>query len=108
MLPRIVAGAALLLAAVALAGPAEAADTGFSVTCANGRNFHVRSRAVSDEGDLVTGYLVVRRHTIPIRLIPMGEGYRYAAAGLWLDGHGSEAVLDWGTRHALPCTLQRD
>jgi hypothetical protein len=94
---------------VAQAGTASATDRhGFSLACADGRSFQIRPSAVSDEGDLVTGYLIVRRHrAVPIRLIPMGEGYRYAGPGLWLDGVGGDAVLDWGTRRSVPCALQR-
>jgi hypothetical protein len=81
---------------------------GIWLACDNGRNYPVRPVAVSDEGDLVTGYIVVGRHrNVHIRLIPMGEGYRYAGLGIWFDGLGGDAVLNWGRPGAVPCTVQQ-
>jgi hypothetical protein len=38
----------------------------------------------------------------------MGAGYRYAGAGVWFDGERGEAVLNWGTEHATPCTVMQE
>ena len=96
-----IAIAMLLDVAPAAAGP------GFHLTCANGKRFYIRPSAVSDEGDLVTGYLMTRRHRgLAIRLVPMGQGYRYEGRGLWLDGADGQAVLNWGTIRATPCTVE--
>lgn len=82
---------------------------GFWLSCENGRNYPVRTGAVSEDGDLVTGYLVTGRgHGIHIRLIPMGDGYRYAGRGIWFDGLRRDAVLNWGTPRAVNCTVTHD
>jgi hypothetical protein len=112
LLKRFVRAALPIAGALAFAAHLNeahaAAGQGFSLTCANGKSFQIRPLAVSDEGDLVTGYLMVRRHRgIAIRLVPMGQGYRYAGRGLWFDGVEGHAVLNWGTRSATPCTVER-
>jgi len=86
----------------AAAGPA------FALSCENGRTYPIHARAVSDAGDLVTGYIITGRgHRHHIRLMPMGVGYRYAAPGLWLDGWRGEAELNVGKRHAMACSVVR-
>jgi hypothetical protein len=78
------------------------------LACENGRNYSIQAKAVSDEGDLVTGYIHLRRHrSVPIRLIPMGEGYRYAGRAIWLDGVAGNAILNWGTRRAVACSVHQ-
>ena len=104
----LAAGAALFAAP----GPATAADhhgASLLLACENGRNYPVHPAAVSDEGDLVSGYIVVGpRRAIPIRLIPMGEGYRYAGRGIWFDGVDGDAELDWrAPGAAVPCKLEQ-
>jgi hypothetical protein len=103
------AGAAALFATL---GPAAAAtDHGVRLVlaCENGRNYPIHPAAVSDEGDLVSGYIVVGPHrAIPIRLVPMGEGYRYAGRGIWFDGVDGDAELDWrAPGAAVPCKLDQ-
>jgi hypothetical protein len=78
---------------------------GFVLACENGRNYPIRPRAISIEGDLVTGYLETGRGAVHIRLIPMGDGYRYAGRGIWFDGLRENAVLNWGTARAVNCTV---
>jgi hypothetical protein len=41
----------------------------------------------------------------PIRLMPVGFGYRYAAPGLWLDGWGSDADLHFGKHQPIACVV---
>jgi hypothetical protein len=38
-------------------------------------------------------------------LVPMGDGYRYAGRGVWLDGVGPVATLEFWKRPALSCTI---
>jgi hypothetical protein len=85
---------------------ASAWTADFSVTCENGRNYSLRTRAVSDEGDLVTGHLMLApRRSVHVRLIPMGVGYRYAGKGVWLDGIREAAVLNFSNSHQIACTV---
>jgi hypothetical protein len=80
------------------------------LACENGRNYPLQPRTVSRENDLVTGYLV-RTGTgraVHLRLMPMGNGYRYAGQGMWFDGVRGEAVLDWGSRDAVPCSVMQE
>jgi hypothetical protein len=112
----------LLAAAVAItcctAAGASAADLAITpggkllagaqlvLTCDNGRVYPIRARAVSDAGELVTGYIqTAPRKSHHFRLIPMGTGYRYAGLGFWFDGVRNEATLDIGT-HQAACTVQ--
>jgi len=106
--------ALLLTAAATLLAYSDGAQAGgrqnhrLWLACENGRNYPVRPKAISDEGDLVTGYIrVSRHHNVPIRLIPMGEGYRYAGRSIWFDGVAGDVVLNWGKRGAVPCSLQQ-
>jgi len=94
--------------APAAATRASAAPPAFMLSCENGRSYPIHARAVSDAGDLVTGYIVTGRgHAHHIRLMPMGVGYRYAAKGLWLDGWRGDAELNFGKRHAVACSVVR-
>jgi hypothetical protein len=111
---------ALALAAfiwpIAIAIPAfgasdpEVRDQKMWLACENGKNYPIRPIAVSREYDLVTGYLVNigRRHSVHLRLVPMGVGYRYAGPGIWFDGLRGEAVLNWGRSNAVPCTVEQE
>jgi hypothetical protein len=80
------------------------------LACQNGHDYPIRPIAVSREFDLVTGYLVTTPsgRGVHLRLVPMGAGYRYAGAGVWFDGERGEAVLNWGTEHATPCTVMQE
>jgi hypothetical protein len=78
----------------------------FVATCENGHSYPVRARAISDQGELVTGHLLTGRHGAAyIRLVPVGFGYRYAARGLWLDGWRSDADLHFGKHQPIACTV---
>lgn len=105
------------LSAVSIAGAAQAggypapayASGSIALSCENGRVYPLRVRAVSDFGEIVTGYLSTSpRHAVHVRLIPMGDGYRYAGRGIWFDGKRDIAVLYLGKHTAVNCTVLRD
>jgi hypothetical protein len=77
-----------------------------SLACSNGRTYGLSPRAVAIDGDLVTGYLRLSpRHSVHVRLIPMGDGYRYAGKGIWLDGIRGDATLHFGKRRSVDCSV---
>jgi hypothetical protein len=79
-----------------------------TISCANGSVYSLVPRTVSGTGDIVTARLVTgQRRGIPVRLVPMGEGYRYAGRGIWLDGIRSDAVLNFGPQRAVACGVAR-
>ena len=87
--------------------PGTIATAGEQLTleCDNGRTYPIRVRAVSDAGELVTGYIYTApRKAQHFRLVPMGTGYRYAGYGFWFDGIRGEAMLDIGS-HQASCTV---
>jgi hypothetical protein len=78
----------------------------YVLSCENGHHYQFCPRAISEEGDIVTGVLIVGRyHPIHMRLIPMGAGYRYAGRGVWLDGIENNAVLNFGNHHSVACSI---
>jgi hypothetical protein len=99
------AGAAVVLA---LVGPVTAHAADYVLSCENGRSYPIQARAVTVDGDLVTGYLYTGHHRgAHIRLVPMGAGYRYITRGAWVDGWRSDAELNTGRHHPLACTVSR-
>jgi hypothetical protein len=89
--------------------PVGPLDQRLALSCDNGRVYPFRVRAISDVGEIVTGYLRTSPHgAVHVRLIPMGDGYRYAGRGVWFDGKGELAVLYFGERYATNCTIVRD
>jgi len=95
---------------VSAAGPGPIAAQRMWLSCENGREYPLHPLAVSREGDLVTGYLLVtgRGRGVHVRLIPMGSGYRYAGPGVWFDGMRQQAVLNWGRPDEVPCTVMQE
>lgn len=88
------------------AGGKMVAGAQLILNCDNGRTYPIRARAVSDAGELVTGYIeTAPRRSHHFRLIPMGNGYRYAGLGFWFDGVRNEATLDIGS-HQAACTVE--
>jgi hypothetical protein len=92
--------------------PAEAARRGLPagashwLSCENGGNYPIRPLAVSYDGDIVTGYLGMRQNRgIHVRLIPMGDGYRYAGRGVWFDGARESVYLYFSKNRPIACTL---
>lgn len=79
-----------------------------ALSCENGRLYPLRIGAVSDEGEIVTGHLIVGRGAVHVRLVPMGDGYRYAGRGMWFDGKRDSAVLFFGKYHGISCTVVRE
>jgi len=114
-----IAGAAVAGFVAAAAGQSQAADmranirpgtvpagAALALNCDNGRVYPIRARAVSDIGELVTGYIsIAPRRSHHFRLVPMGNGYRYAGHGFWFDGIRGEASLYVESR-ATACTVQ--
>lgn len=95
-----------IASAASSAGAGEAGD--FVLACENGRSYPLRATAVSVDGDLVAGYLMLgNRRGAHVRLVPMGAGYRYAGLGFWIDGRRQDAVLHLGKHKALNCTVHR-
>lgn len=99
-----------VISGVAL-GPAPAARAGglpppFVLACENGRHYPLRPTAVSVAGDVVAGRLGLGQGGgAHVRLVPMGNGYRYIGRGFWVDGFRHEAVLHLGKHTALACTV---
>ena len=92
------------------AGPGPVAAQRMWLACENGRDYPLHPLAVSREGDLVTGYLLMTGHGrgVHMRLIPMGSGYRYAGRGVWFDGMRQQAVLNWGRPDEVPCKVMQE
>jgi hypothetical protein len=113
--------ASALFVVAGLASPASAADLGIPVpsgaavscnglalVCANGRTYPICPIAISVAGELVTGRLMTSAHSgTHIRLIPMGNGYRYAGRGVWFDGKYADAALHFGpSSGAIACNVE--
>ena len=112
--------AAVATFVVVAPGESQAADMGaqmrpgavpagvaLALNCDNGRVYPIRPRAVSDVGELVTGYIsTAPRRSHHFRLVPMGNGYRYAGHGFWFDGIRGEATLYVDSRETA-CTVQQ-
>ena len=104
-----------LLAAMAVAAATSRADAqgffpgaDFAISCENGTNYRLSSGPVAPPGDIVTAHLYLTpRHALPVRLIPMGIGYRYAGRGVWLDGIREHALLYLSKYHPLACIVSR-
>ena len=77
------------------------------LSCENGRKYPICPIAVSEEGELVTGHLVLGRgRGIHVRLAPMGVGYRYIGRGVWFDGLRGDAVLFLQKDVPMPCIVE--
>jgi hypothetical protein len=80
----------------------------FSISCDNGGNYLLESGPVAAPGEIVTARLYLRpRHGIPVRLFPMGDGYRYAGRGVWLDGIRERALLYLSKYQPTACIVGR-
>jgi hypothetical protein len=80
----------------------------FAIDCQNGAAYRLSSGPVTFPGDIVTARLHLSpRHALPVRLIPMGQGYRYAGRGVWLDGIRDHALLYRSKYHPVACTISR-
>ncbi|CCD90342.1 conserved protein of unknown function [Bradyrhizobium sp. ORS 285] len=109
----MISGAVTLSALGGFVGSAKAHDlmlpgAAFAISCDNGGSYVLRSRPVLAPGQIVTGELRLSpRHAIPVRLIPMGDGYRYAGRGVWLDGINDQALLYLHKYQPIPCVVSR-
>src|SRR6478609_2945446 len=80
----------------------------FSIDCQDGSVYKLTSGPVLVPGDIVTGHLHLSpRHATPVRLIPMGQGYRYAGRGVWLDGIRERALLYRSKYNPVACVVSR-
>jgi len=78
------------------------------LSCENGSKYPIHPIAVSSEGDLVTGQLVMgQRQGVHVRLIPSGAGYRYAGRGVWFDGWQENVYLFLSKYRPIACTVVR-
>jgi len=108
----LIASSALFALAFSIActaaTPARANCADFVLSCDNGRDYPFCPRAVSPEGDVVTGTLRLAPHSsVHMRLIPMGVGYRYAGRGIWFDGLQNEALLFLRKNASVSCSISR-
>jgi hypothetical protein len=80
----------------------------FSIACENGANYRLSSGPAVIPGDIVTARLYLSpRHALPVRLMPMGMGYRYAGRGVWLDGIREHAWLYLSKYQPVACIVSR-
>ncbi|MBX9819767.1 hypothetical protein [Afipia birgiae] len=78
------------------------------LVCENGRQYPICPIAVSVAGELVTASLYTAPHRATyVRLVPMGVGYRYAGKGIWFDGLRENALLNFGNRSSVACTVSQ-
>ncbi|WP_434871326.1 hypothetical protein [Bradyrhizobium oligotrophicum] len=109
----MVCGALALSTLGGFIGSAKAHDlmlpgAAFAIACDNGGSYVLRSRPVLAPGQIVTAELRLSpRHAIPVRLVPMGDGYRYAGRGVWLDGINDQALLYLSKYQPIPCVVSR-
>lgn len=101
------------LLASPLAGQAKAEvavfpGASFAVACANGGNYVLESGPVAEPGQIVTArFRFNSHHVAPVRLIPMGNGYRYAGQTFWIDGIRDQALLYLSKYDPIPCSVSR-
>lgn len=91
-------------AAAGLHVPALRSCQTITLHCENSRVYGLCPIAVTDVGELVTARLSTPS-SIHVRLIPMGDGYRYAGRGIWFDGKDSVGRLYFGQRRSVACNV---
>ena len=106
---------AVVFASAFCANVSDAADQGISyrkttpyaeLSCENGRTYSLLSYAMTYDGDLVTGYLLVTpRHSVHVRYVPMEHGYRYIGRGIWFEGIRQSATLYLSKSSAVNCEV---
>jgi hypothetical protein len=88
--------------------PDDLPGADFSIACENGANYRLSSGSAVFPGDIVTAHLYLSpHHALPVRLMPMGVGYRYAGRGVWLDGIREHALLYLSKYRPLACIVSR-
>ena len=80
----------------------------FAISCENGGNYSLVSGPAVVPGDVMVAHLFLSPHRgVPVRLMTMGEGYRYAGQGVWLDGIHDHALLYLSKYHPVACIVSR-
>ncbi len=104
----VVYGATLWVATPAAADglpvPALRPCQTITLHCENSRVYGLCPIAVTDVGELVTARLSTPA-SMHVRLIPMGDGYRYAGKGVWFDGKESVGRLYFGQHRSVACNV---
>jgi hypothetical protein len=104
----VLASCGLFAGVTAATAQATLPGASFSVACENGASYVLESGPVANPGDIVTArFYLSPRHALPVRLIPMGDGYRYAGRGLWLDGIRAHALLYRHKYQPIACVVAR-
>ena len=75
-----------------------------TLVCENARTYGLCPIGVTDVGELVTARLTPG--ATHVRLIPMGNGYRYAGRGIWFDGKGDAGRLFFGHHRSVACAVE--
>lgn len=76
------------------------------VVCEGNQNFVLSPHAITLDGEIVTGYILSGPgRTQHVRLIPMGNGYRYSGIGIWLDGVRDTATMSFGPDRLISCKV---
>jgi len=101
---------AVAMLAMAAFGSAPASAGGtcseLQLHCENGHTYPLCPIAVSDIGEVVTGHLVLApRRGLHVRLVPMGQGYRYIGRGVWFDGVREDGMLYFGNSQPIACKV---
>lgn len=112
---RVFGFVAIIFASAFCGIAADAADQGLTyrkttpyaeLSCENGRTYSLLSYAMTYDGDLVTGYLLVTpRHSVHVRYVPMEHGYRYIGRGIWFEGIRQSATLYLSKSRAVSCEV---
>jgi hypothetical protein len=90
---------------IALPRKAIAACDSITLVCENARSYGLCPIGVTEVGELVTGTLTTPGPTY-VRLMPMGNGYRYAGRGIWFDGKGPAGRLFFGPNRSVACAVE--
>jgi hypothetical protein len=90
---------------IALPRAAVASCNAITLVCENARSYGLCPIGITDAGELVTATLSPPGLT-PVRLIPMGNGYRYAGRGIWFDGKGAQGRLFFGQSRSVACGVE--
>ena len=90
---------------IALPRAAAASCDTITLVCENARTYGLCPIGVTEVGELVTGTLRTPGPTY-VRLIPMGNGYRYAGRGIWFDGKGAAGRLFFGQNRSVACAVE--
>jgi hypothetical protein len=90
---------------IALPRAAAAYCDTITLVCENARTYGLCPIGVTDVGELVTATLTTPAPTY-VRLIPMGNGYRYAGRGIWFDGKGAAGRLFFGQNRSVACAVE--